>query len=183
MTTATPDADEAAARDAGKSVSNEEIRQRRSSAARLAGVQGLYEIELGGASVDNLVIDHLRERWVRSLDGEAQLDPDPALFKVLINGVTQNQVALDEMIGGSLDKDRGVDRLDAVLRAILRAGVFELHHRPTTPAQVIINEYVELAKAFYAGNEPGLVNGILDKLGHLLRAEEMGDNKGDAPTQ
>ncbi|MDA0239366.1 MAG: transcription antitermination factor NusB [Proteobacteria bacterium] len=180
MSALTPDPDEIteAADDRGGTISNDDIRQRRSSAARLAGVQGLYEIELGGATVDDLVIDHLRERWVGALDGEGQLDPDPALFKLLINGVSQHKSALDDMIGGCLDKERGIDRLDAVLRAILRAGVYELHHRPETPAQVVINEYVELANAFYTGNEPGLVNGILDKLGHLLRAGEMGGNKG-----
>lgn len=182
MSTITPDLEETpeATENGGAEISNDDIRQRRSSAARLAGVQGLYEIELGGASVDDLVIDHLRERWVGSLDGEGQLDPDPALFKLLINGVSRHKGALDEMIGGSLDKQRGIDRLDAVLRAILRAGVFELHHRPETPAQVVINEYVELANAFYTGNEPGLVNGILDKLGHLLRSAEMDGNEGAA---
>ena len=130
---------------------NDAARQRRSSAARLAGVQGLYEIELSGASVDDLVIDHLRVRWVRSLDGDGQTDPDPALFKLLINGVSEHRVAIDEMIGGSFDSEGGVERLDAVLRAILRAGVFELYYRTSTPVNVVIDEYIELAKAFYTG--------------------------------
>lgn len=148
-------------------------RQRRTSAARLAGVQGLYEIEMSGTTADSIVIDYLRERWSHSVDEGERIDPDPVLFKLLVNGVSRDQGRLDEMIAASLEKDGGIERLDAVLRAILRAGAYELFHRSATPSRVVINEYVELAKAFYADNEPNLVNGILDRLGRLLRPGEM----------
>jgi len=145
---------------------------RRTSAARLAAVQSLYEIEISGSSDDSVMMDFLEERWER-LDEEADLgDMDKAKFSALVRGVRSDRSRLDEMISGALDKGRDLERLDILLRSLLRAGVYELFKESNVPTAVIINEYVEIAHAFYAEGEPSLVNALLDKLGKLLRTAQ-----------
>ena len=80
---------------------------------------------------------------------------------------------IDRLIAERLDKDRLLERLEAILRAILRAGTYELVARPDVPARVIISEYLDVAHAFFAGSEPGFANGVLDRLAHDLRAGEF----------
>ena len=87
----------------------------------------------------------------------------------MLRGVKIERQQLDEMIASVLDKGRSLDRLDILLQSILRAGVFELYRENTVPTAVVINEYVDIAHAFYAEGEPALVNAVLDKLGTLLR--------------
>ena len=157
----------------------------RASASRLAAVQGLYEMELSGASVDDIVLEQLRHRWADAPDDVEPgtlAEPDPVLFKIIVMGTTSQTKQLDEMISSALDRDHGLARLDAVLRAILRAAVFELSQRTETPVRVVFDEYVELAKSFYEGREPDLVNGILDRLGRVLRPAEMDGPQGDRAT-
>ena len=142
----------------------------RTSAARLAAVQSLYEIEISGSSDNSVMMDFLEKRWQR-LDEDADLgDMDKAKFSALVRGVRSERNRLDEMVSGALDKGRDLDRLDVLLKSVLRAGVYELYEETRVPTAVIINEYVEVAHAFYAEGEPALVNAVLDKLGKLIRA-------------
>jgi len=142
----------------------------RTSAARLAAVQSLYEIEISGSSDNSVMMDLLEKRWQR-LDEDADLgDMDKAKFSALVRGVRSERNRLDEMVSGALDKGRDLDRLDVLLKSVLRAGVYELYEETRVPTAVIINEYVEVAHAFYAEGEPALVNAVLDKLGKLIRA-------------
>ena len=141
----------------------------RTSATRLASVQSLYEIEISGSSDDTVMLDFLQERWARLGDNGKLTDLDKAKFAALLRGVKIERPQLDELIAGALDKGRSIDRLDILLQSILRAGVFELYRENTVPAAVVINEYVDIAHAFYAEGEPALVNAVLDKLGTLLR--------------
>lgn len=141
----------------------------RRSAARLAAVQALYSMEITGVTAEQALTE-LHERAAAEPD---LAEPDATLVGLLVHGATAEGGALDELIGRSLSRDWTVDRLEAVLRAILRAGAFELKARPQTPARVAISEYVDVAHAFYAGPEPGLVNAVMDKLARLLRPAEF----------
>jgi len=158
------------------------IRER--SAARLAAVQALYEMDMTGVSPDQVLEDFLKERWKvqpTRLDDPEEGDedlsglavPDGGVLSELVRGVTERRDDLDGMVESSLSKDWTVERLETLLRAILRTGTFELVTMSDVPARVIINEYVNVAKAFYEGTQPGLVNGVLDKLARTLRGPEM----------
>ena len=141
----------------------------RTSATRLASVQSLYEIEISGSSDDTVMLDFLQERWARLGDSVEMTALNKSKFAALLRGVKTERPQLDAMISGALDKGRSLDRLDILLQSILRAGVFELYRESTVPVAVVINEYVDIAHAFYAEGEPALVNAVLDKLGTLLR--------------
>jgi len=162
--------------------------QRRSS-ARLAAVQGLYEAELNGVTPDKILADFLdhgigAKTLLNPADEfgsevEATLaEPDKVLFSAILRGSMTRQADFDEMIEGALSGDWTVERLEAVLRAVLRAGAFELATRPDVPARVVISEYVDVAKAFYSGPESGLVNAVLDRIARVVRAEEFSGNAG-----
>lgn len=137
---------------------------RRRSAARLAAVQAIYEMDLAGAAPDVVIDEFLRGRWKAGL-GEADLaDLDAAHFAEVIRAVAGRAEALDVAIEGALAEKFKVDRLEILLRAILRAGGYELSSRPDIPAKVIINEYLDVAHAFFTGKEPALVNAVLDRM-------------------
>ena len=98
---------------------------------------------------------------------------DTVMFGRLVRGVCWNRAQLDSLIAGVLTEEWTLARLDNLLRVALRAGTYELLHAPDVPLRVVINEYVDIAHGFFEGREPGLLNGILDRLGHLLRAAEL----------
>ncbi|HVI53009.1 MAG TPA: transcription antitermination factor NusB [Candidatus Sulfotelmatobacter sp.] len=158
----------------------------RRSAARLAAVQGLYEVELNGATVDRVLsdfLDHgigaktLLSQGEYEPEVEADLaEPDKVLFAAILRGVVARQADFDAMIDGALSGEWSVERLEAVLRAILRAGAFELATRSDIPPRVAISEYVDVAKAFFAGPEPGLVNAVLDRIAKVVRSDDFGGN-------
>jgi len=146
----------------------------RRSAARLAAVQALYSMEITGVSAIQ-ALDEFRARMENEPRGK-MAEPDVNLVALLVNGVSADCDGLDAQIAQGLSRDWTVDRLEAVLRAILRAGAFELKSRPQTPARVAITEYVDVAHAFYSGPEPGLVNAVMDKMARALRAAEFQGN-------
>lgn len=143
----------------------------RRSAARLAAVQVLYSMEITGVGALQ-ALDEFRQRMADEPRGK-MAEPDVNLVTLLVTGVSSEGEALDHHIAGGLARDWTVERLEAVLRAILRAGAFELKSRPQTPARVAITEYVDVAHAFYSGSEPGLVNAVMDRLARSLRPAEF----------
>ena len=152
----------------------------RRGAARLAAVQALYQIELTGASPDRVLREFVAHRigTVPHPKDDAGADEaigetDRELFSAIVRGASERRQELDEMVGSALAQGWSLERMDRVLRALLRAGAFELFARPETPARVAIAEYIAVANAFYHGREPGFVNGVLDKLARVLRPEEM----------
>jgi len=153
---------------------------RKRTAARLAAVQALYQMEIVGTPTDTVVDEFL----VHRLNADASREEpdfgeaDRTLFAELTRGAAEQRDAVDHTIAGALSPDWPLPRLEAVLRAILRVGVYELAHRRDVPPEIAINEYVDIAHAFYAGKEPGLVNGVLDKIARNLRPEEMGRSRG-----
>lgn len=144
--------------------------RRRRSAARLAGVQALYEIDVAGTSADPVLLEFLAQRWRNTADGIELTEPDAAFLATLVEGVCANLPRLDAWIQAALT-DLDLDRLEVLLRVILRAGTFELAFRPDIPAKVVVNEYVDVAHAFFGGRETALVNAVLDRLAHTLRPD------------
>ena len=159
---------------------------RRRSAARLAAVQALYEMDMAGAAADPILGAFLQDRWKVNGEDDAAADlaePDGALLADLVHGVAGRREDLDGMIESALSAEWTLERLEVVLRAILRAGTYELLVRADIPPRVVINEYLEVAHAFFAGAETGLVNGVLDRLARTLRPREMEETKGGQTTQ
>jgi transcription antitermination protein NusB len=150
---------------------------RRRTAARLAAVQALYQLELVGGSVDTIITEFLQHRFGRQGDTETVGEAEPTFFAELTRGASERLVDLDRTISTVLTPDWPLGRLESVLRAILRMGAYELLVRVDVPATVIISEYLDIAHAFFDGKEPGLVNGVLDRLAHRFRPEEMTEGK------
>ena len=147
---------------------------RRRTVARLAAVQALYQLELNPELDPEAVVhEFARYRFDQEIDGDQFAEADPAFFADIVRGVAADQERLDADISAALVEEWPLARLDAVLRAILRAGAWELVHRPDVPARVSISEYIAIAHAFFTGKEPGLANGVLDRLGRSLRAADM----------
>ncbi|MBM3547799.1 MAG: transcription antitermination factor NusB [Alphaproteobacteria bacterium] len=142
------------------------------SAARLAAVQALYQMEMTGASAMAALTDVRLRAGAVSDDGDESVAVDEAMLKDLVEGTTARQEDLDARIAAHLAESWSFDRLEIVLRAILRAGAYEIVARPDVPLRVAINEWVDLAHAFYAGKEPGFVNGVLDRIGREARPDE-----------
>lgn len=140
--------------------------------ARLAAVQALYQMALLPRSADQVIKEfRATPQALLHESGEgAAPEVDYSLFGAVVSGVTEKTEDLDGMIAGAFDAKSSAERLEVLLRAILRAGVYELYHQPSIPAGVIINDYVDVTHAFFGDREPGLVNGVLDKLAKSLRA-------------
>ncbi|MEM7463854.1 MAG: transcription antitermination factor NusB [Pseudomonadota bacterium] len=141
-------------------------------AARLAAVQALYQMDLTLASASEVVGEYENLRLGQEVDGDKYVDADVAWFRGLVAGVVKEQKKIDPVIHDALTPHWPLSRIDTLLRAILRAGVFELTNRKDVPARVIINEYVDVAHAFYGDDEPRMVNGVLDTVARQLRADE-----------
>lgn len=143
-------------------------------AARLAAVQALYQMELGGTTLPEVLAEFETLRLGKELDGELYRDADRAFFRDIVTGVVAHQRTLDPEINTALSADWPLARIDATLRAILRCGTFELSRRRDVPGRVVISEYIDVAKAFFEGEVPAMVNGVLDTLARKLRAAEFG---------
>jgi len=138
-------------------------------AARLAAVQALYQMELAGSTPAAAVQDVLAGRLPFGEQGPMDAEVDLELFRQIVEQAVEKQEAVDTTIARKLAQGWKLERIDAVARAILRAGVLELWARPDIPKKVVIAEYVEIAKGFFSGPEPGFVNGTLDAAAQHLR--------------
>jgi N utilization substance protein B len=137
------------------------LRQAR-SVARLAAVQALYQMEAAGSGVEAVVREFHDHRFEADIEGTPLAAADEAFFDALARGVVEHQVSVDKAIRSHLAANWKLDRIDATARAILRCAVFELTLRPDVPSEVVMDEYVEIAKSFFSGAEPGFINGVLD---------------------
>ena len=153
-------------------------RREKRAAARLAAVQALYEMEISGKGVHEAMAE-FEAHWIgREIDGVAFKPADAPFFRDLVGGVVQEQRLVDQKVDEALAKSWPLARVEAVLRAILRCGAYELVRRPDVPARVAITEYVDVTHAFYSGDEPGMVNAVLDAIGRDVRAAELGARTG-----
>jgi transcription antitermination protein NusB len=143
-------------------------------AARLGAVQALYQMEISGSSTADAIADFDTGKLPRQTSDVliSEIEGDQELFKTLVEKAVDRQLTLDRAIARHLSKGWKLERLDAVARAILRAGVAELEQRRDIPTAVVIDEYVEIAKGFFDGPEPGFVNATLDACAKDLRAAQ-----------
>jgi len=144
--------------------------RRARTVARLAAVQALYQMETGGVGVDDVIREFGDHRFEADIEGQRLSEADEPFFAEIVRGVVVEQARLDQAVAKRLAQGWKLDRLDATVRALLRAAAWELAARRDVPVEVVIDEYVELAKAFFEGPEPGFVNGALDRLARDLRA-------------
>ena len=146
------------------------VAHRAQSVARLAAVQALYQMETAGAGSETVIREFGEHRFDRDVEGAGALAPaDEALFADLVRGAVSCQARLDKAIRRRLAEGWRLERIDATLRALLRVAAFELIGEET-PAPVVIDEYVEIAKSFFDGPEPGFVNAALDAIARDERA-------------
>ncbi|MBB4007537.1 transcription antitermination factor NusB [Allorhizobium taibaishanense] len=138
-------------------------------AARLAAVQALYQMDMAGSGVLEVVAEYEEHRLGQEVDGETYLKADASWFRSIVAGVVRDQTKIDPLIRQHLQDDWSLTRVDSTVRAILRAGTFELLERKDVPVAVIVTEYVEIAHAFFQEDEPKLVNAVLDKIAKQVR--------------
>jgi transcription antitermination protein NusB len=145
----------------------------RRGAARLAAVQALYQMDIGGAGINDIFAE-FESHWLGSeVEGDKYLPAEAAFFKDVVAGVVRDQAKLDPLIDDALSKGWPLKRIDAILRAVLRAGSYELEHRKDVPGRVVVSEYVDVANAFVDGDETGMVNAVLDQIARQFRADEF----------
>jgi N utilization substance protein B len=148
-----------------------DIAERR--AARLGAVQALYQMDMNDVSSEAVIEEFVTHRLGQSLEGVDYAEADEGHFAEIIRGVVESQVKIDRQIENSLADGWTMSRIDSILRAILRCAGFELLCAPHIPAAVVINEYLDVAHAFFENDEPKFVNGMLDRMARELRADEM----------
>jgi N utilization substance protein B len=139
------------------------------SAARLAAVQALYQLEMRGENVPKLLNEFHKHRLGQEIEGAEYLAADEPFFDDVVAGVAARQAELDELIGAGLAQGWTLNRLDRPMRALLRAAVYELLARADVPAATVINEYVDVAHAFHEEKEAKFVNGLLDAVARRVR--------------
>ncbi|WP_395651342.1 transcription antitermination factor NusB [Brevundimonas sp.] len=145
-------------------------RQRRArTVARLAAVQALYQMELAGEGVETVISEFSNHRFDADIEGEPLAEADEDWFAGIVRGVIANQRDIDAAIKARLASNWRLERLDATLRALLRSGAWELAHKPDVPREIVLDEYVELAKAFFDEAEAKFVNAALDGVARDVR--------------
>lgn len=157
--------DPAAARNAGRGAAR--------TAARLAAVQALYQMDMTGIDLNAVIAEFAQHRI--DVEGEEEIyrNAELAFFDDLTRGVVKHQRRIDPLLNSRLAEGWHLSRIDSILRAILRAGAYEILLRPDVPPKVSITEYVDLAHAFFSGEEPKVVNGILDRIAKEERLDEL----------
>lgn len=143
------------------------------SAARMAAVQALYQMEITGAGVVDATVEFERFWIGKEVEGLTFKPVEDAFFRDLVAGVVREQKTVDRRVDEALARGWPLRRIETVLRAILRVATFELLFRKDVPPRVTITEYVDVARAFYDDDEPGLVNAVLDALARSDRNEEL----------
>jgi N utilization substance protein B len=145
----------------------------RRGAARLAAVQALYQMDIAGAGIYEIFAE-FESHWLgREVEGAEYLPAEAAFFRDVVSGVVREQRRLDPRIDAALASGWPLKRIEALLRAVLRAGAYELEHRKDVPARVVVAEYADVAGAFVDRDETGMVNAVLDQLARQSRGEEF----------
>jgi transcription antitermination protein NusB len=142
-------------------------------AARLAAVQALYQMDIAGTGL-NEILAQFESHWIgQEVEGEQYLPAEAAFFRDVVEGVVREQRKLDPLIDRALAEGWPLKRIETLLRAVLRGGAYELDHRRDVPARAVVSEYVDVANAFVGREETGMVNAVLDALARQLRAGEF----------
>jgi transcription antitermination protein NusB len=150
-----------------------ERKANRRGAARLAAVQALYQMDIAGAGINDIFAE-FESHWLGGeVEGDKYLPAEAAFFRDVVSGVVRDQAKLDPLIDDALAKGWPLKRIDAILRAVLRAGAYELEHRKDVPGRVVVSEYVDVAHAFVEAEETGMVNAVLDQIARQFRGSEF----------
>jgi N utilization substance protein B len=144
-------------------------RSKARAAARLAAVQALYQHDMEGTAMAPLLHEFHNHRLGATIDDVEFAEADVDFFDDVVSGVLERQGELDALVAGKLAKGWSFGRLDKPMRAILRAGAYELIARVDVPTKTVISEYLDVADAFYDKSEKGFVNGLLDALARDVR--------------
>jgi N utilization substance protein B len=144
------------------------------SAARLGAVQALYQMDLAGTDVGEVLAQFSSRAAGDDFDGGQCGEADYKFLKEVVDGVVREQRALDPALNEILVTDWPLPKLDSTVRAILRAGAYELMFMERVPARVALDEYVEIAHAFFDGEESRFINGVLNQLARAKRPHEFG---------
>jgi transcription antitermination protein NusB len=151
----------------------DERKANRRGAARLAAVQALYQMDIAGAGLNDILAE-FESHWIgREVEGAQYLPAEAAFFRDVVSGVVREQRQLDPLVDQALAEGWPLKRIEAILRAVLRAGAYELGHRSDVPARVVVSEYVDVANAFVDKDETGMVNAVLDQIARQFRAGEF----------
>ena len=143
-------------------------------AARLAAVQALYQMDLAGSGLNDIMAE-FESHWLGGeVEGVKFLPAEAAYFRDIVAGFVAEQSRLDPQIDAALVRGWPLERIDTVLRAVLRAAAYELDRRSDVPARVVVSEYVDVANAFVDREETGMVNAVLDQIGRQFRGDEFG---------
>jgi N utilization substance protein B len=145
-------------------------RSKSRSAARLAAVQALYQMEMEGTPLRPLLHEFHQHRLGATIDDVAFADAEVTFFDDLVSGVDARRDEIDARIAAKLAKGWSLTRLDRPMRQILRAGTYELIARADVPVGSVISEYLDVAHAFYDKRETAFVNGLLDAIAKEVRA-------------
>lgn len=143
------------------------------TAARVAAVQALYQMDLAGTDLNDVIAEFLGVRFTDEAQEETIEGADRTFFADILRAVLRRQRDIDPMIDEQLAKGWRLVRVDAILRAVLRGAVGELLDRDDVPARVVINEYINVARFFFSEDEPRVVNGVLDAIARQVRAREF----------
>ncbi len=149
-------------------------RSRSRSAARLAAVQALYQHEMEGTPVGRLIKEFHDHRLGATIEDAQYVDAERSFFDDIVSGVSSRGAEIDDLISKRLATGWALERLDRPMRALLRAGTYELIARQDVPVASVISEYVDVAHAFYDKRESGFVNGLLDAVAKDARAARAG---------
>jgi N utilization substance protein B len=149
-----------------------QTRSRSRSAARLAAVQALYQQEMEGTPVARLLHEFHEHRLGATIEDATYHDAEIEFFDDIVSGADARRAELDRLISARLAEGWSLERLDRPMRAILRAGAYELVARPDVPVGSVISEYVDVAHAFYDKRESGFVNGLLDAIAKEARTAQ-----------
>jgi len=142
------------------------------SVARLNAVQALYQLDKGDDNASSVIKDFLENRIGSDVEGDLYKQPDTTLFVSLVRGTEAQLDTIDEMVSAHLGEGWTLHRMDGVLKAILRVGAYELAFASDTPTPVILNEYLDITRAFFDTKEVAFINSVLDKIARIVRSQE-----------
>ncbi len=140
------------------------------SAARLAAVQALYQIDMEGTLLTMLLDEFHRHRLGAEIEGDQYVQAEVTFFDDVVKGVDARRDEIDELLSGKLAEGWRLERLDKTMLQILRAGAWELLARADIPTATVISEYVDVAHAFFEAREAKFVNGVLDAVAKAVRS-------------
>jgi N utilization substance protein B len=147
------------------------------SAARLAASQALYQMEIADKGLNDILAE-FEAHWLgQEIEGDAYTPADLAFFRDVVSGVQRDQLPIDRALDDTLADGWPLKRVEALMRAILRAALYELRNRPDVPARVAVTEYVDVAAAFFGSDESGMINAVLDALARQTRPAEFASER------